>query len=246
MTQPQVTVRPPSGDLADRVASAVDRLVGWLTRHWLALFNVVVAAFVGLPFAAPLLMHLGLEGPAHVIYLVYRPTCHQLPERSFFLFGAQGVYSAAELETAGAIPAGLNLFQREMLRWIGNEALGYKIAICERDIAIYGSILLGGLIFGLWRTRAAANRQCPKLPIKGYLLLLVPMLIDGATQLVGLRESTWTLRIITGMLFGVATVWLAYPYVEEAMSDAARAGRPVQSLPASQTAEQPGSAKSTP
>ncbi|MDQ1300097.1 MAG: hypothetical protein QG637_14 [Chloroflexota bacterium] len=220
MNQPQVTVRPPSGDRADRIAAAVDRLVGWLAHHWLALFNAVVAVFVGLPFVAPLLMTVGLTGPAQVIYLVYRPTCHQLPERSFFLFGAQGAYSVAELEAAGALPAGLNLLQREFLRWIGNEELGYKVAICERDVAIYGSILLGGLLYGVARARFTARaRRTPRLPVKGYLISLIPMLVDGATQLVGLRESSWLLRLVTGALFGLATVWLAYPYVEDAMQD---------------------------
>ncbi len=223
MTQQEVTVRLPARDRADQVSAAVDQLVAWLARHWLALFNVVVAAFVGLPFAAPLLMNLGLTGPAQIIYLVYRPTCHQLPERSFFLFGAQGVYSVGELEATGALPAGLSLLQREFLRWAGNPELGYKVAICERDVAIYGSILLGGLIFGLARRYFTAKaRRMPRLPIKGYLILLIPMLIDGGTQLVGLRESTWPLRIVTGALFGLATVWLAYPYVEDAMLDVLR------------------------
>jgi uncharacterized membrane protein len=223
MTQPQITVWPPSGDRADRIAVAVDRLVGWLARHWLALFNTAAAVFVGLPFVAPLLMAVGLTGPAQVIYLVYRPTCHQLPERSFFLFGAQGAYSVAELEATGALPSGLNLLQREFLRWVGDPEVGYKVAICERDVAIYSSILLGGLIYGLARAYfSARTRRTPRLPVKGYLILLIPMLVDGATQLVGLRESTWPLRIVTGGLFGLATVWLAYPYVEDAMQDVLR------------------------
>jgi len=31
----------------------------------------------------------------------------------------------------------------------GNETLGYKVAICERDVAIYGSLILAGLLFQL-------------------------------------------------------------------------------------------------
>ena len=106
MSKQEVTVRLPSGGRADRISAAVDRLVARLARHWLALFNTIVAVFVLLPFLAPLLMHLGLERPAAVIYLVYQPTCHQLPERSFFLFGPQGAYSVAELEADGAVPVG--------------------------------------------------------------------------------------------------------------------------------------------
>ncbi|MGC8779314.1 MAG: DUF2085 domain-containing protein [Anaerolineae bacterium] len=222
MARQEITVRLPAGGRAARMSAAVDRLVVWLTRHWLALFNAIVAVFVGLPFVAPLLMRLGAVGPARLIYWLYQFTCHQLPERSFFLFGAQPVYSVEELEAAGALPAGLNLLQRELLRWIGNAELGYKVAICERDVAIYGSLLLGGLLFGVVRQHCAARGlRMPRLPIKAYLIALVPLAVDGGTQLVGLRESTWLLRLITGGLFGLATVWLAYPYVAEAMAEAA-------------------------
>ena len=176
--------------------------------------------FVLLPFLAPTFLHLGLTGVGNVIYLAYRPTCHQLPERSFFLFGSQSTYTVAALEADGTLPPGTDLVQREALRYPGNPEIGYKVAICERDVAIYGSMLLGGLIFALARKRyAARGRTAPKLPIKVYLALLIPMGIDGTTQLLGLRESTWELRLITGVLFGLATVWLAYPYVEDAMSE---------------------------
>ena len=218
-----VTVRLPANPRLNRFAVTVDRLVAWLARHWLAVFNVVVALFIGLPFLAPLLMHAGATGAGRLIYTLYSPTCHQLPERSFFLFGPSGVYSVTELEALGLLPVGDNIFQREVLRWIGAPEVGYKVAICERDVAIYGAILLSGLIFALLRGRLRRpGRPLPKLPIWLYGLLLVPLAVDGGTQLVGLRESDWLLRLITGGLFGAATVWLAYPYVEEAMAEVHR------------------------
>ena len=51
------------------------------------------------------------------------------------------------------------------------------------------------------------------------MLFLIPIAIDGGTQLIGWRESNWFLRTVTGALFGFASVWLAYPYVEDAMAD---------------------------
>ena len=77
------------------------------------------------------------------------------------------VYSEAELEALGAMPAGLNLFQQEMLRYPGNPQIGYKVAFCERDVAIYGSILLAGWLSGCC---GAGGGKVRKLPLWGYAL----------------------------------------------------------------------------
>jgi uncharacterized membrane protein len=229
----KITVAQPTGSPTGRIAGAVDRVAVWLARHWLAVFNTIVALFVIGPFLAPLLMHLGSTkgcGPCtaagRLIYVVYSPFCHQLPERSYFLFGPQKTYALSELEAKGAVSVGLNILQREILRYPGAPPLGYKVALCERDIAIFGSLLLGGLLFGLARSILhRRGSEVPRLPVWAYLLALVPIGIDGVTQLIGLRESDWILRSITGALFGLATVWLAYPYVQEAMADVVRTSR---------------------
>jgi uncharacterized membrane protein len=222
-------VKAPSST-ASRVAGTVDRAAAWLARHWLGVFNSIVGLFVLMPFLAPVLLDLGSSrkcdactAAGRLIYVVYSPFCHQLPERSYFLFGPQTTYSLNELESRGAVPAGLNILQRMLLRYRGAPELGYKVALCERDVAIFGSLLLGGLIFGLVRgVLRRRGRPVPRLPVWVYLAALVPIAVDGVTQLLGLRESDWILRSITGALFGLATVWLAYPYVEEAMADVLR------------------------
>jgi len=218
----EINVAAGGSSWSDRVTAAVDRTVARLARHWLALFNLIVAAFLLLPFLAPAFMHWHLTGLGRLIYAVYRPTCHQLPERSFFLFGPKAVYTVAELEEANALPSGLTLLQLMSLRFPGTPQSGYKVAICERDVAIYGSILLGGLAFGALRGRLRQpGGKRWKLPLVVYILALAPIAVDGTLQLIGLRESTWLLRLVTGGLFGFATVWFAYPYVEETMADVA-------------------------
>jgi uncharacterized membrane protein len=220
----------PTDGAAGRIAGAVDRVAAGLARHWLAVFNTIVAVFVFVPFLAPVLMHLGstttcapCTAAGRLIYLVYSPFCHQLPERSYFLFGPQKTYGLNELEARGVLPAGLNILQRQFLRYQGAPDLGYKVALCERDTAIFGSLLLGGLLFGLARSILhRRGREVPRLPVWAYLLALAPIAIDGVTQLIGLRESNWVLRTLTGAIFGLATVWLAYPYVQEAMADVLR------------------------
>lgn len=194
----------------DRLARAGDRIVLAIARHWLALFNLAVFTYVALPFLAPLLMQAGLPGAARLVYTIYSPACHQLPDRSYFLFGDQTVYTLPELEQLGVLED-TNLLVRR--RFVGGESLGWKVALCERDVAIYGAVLLGGLAFGLLRSRV------PKLPFKVFLLFLMPIAVDGLTQLFGLRTSNWALRTVTGVIFGLAVVWLAYPYIEESMSE---------------------------
>ena len=67
----------------------------WIGRHWLGVFNVAFGAFVLLPFAAPVLMALNAQSLARVLYFVYSFVCHQLPERSWFLFGPNFTFPLA-------------------------------------------------------------------------------------------------------------------------------------------------------
>lgn len=192
---------------ASQVASG---LVVWIARHWLAFFNTAWGIYVLTPFLAPVFMHLGWYAPARVIYAVYSLFCHQLPDHSYFVFGPQTAPSLTTLEAGGMTP-GLGLFQQR--RFIGNPLLGYKVGICQRDVAIYGSIFVGGLIFALVRKRVKP------LSLKLFIILLIPLAVDGLTQMFGLRVSNWWLRSITGAIFGFAAVFLAYPYVQAAMDE---------------------------
>ncbi|MCL5952715.1 MAG: DUF2085 domain-containing protein [Chloroflexi bacterium] len=195
-----------------RFIVSVDHAVMFIARHWLLIANVSLFVFIGLPFLAPILMHYGYTGPAELIYRTYKLTCHQLAYRSFFLFGQQSAYTIDQLRAL------LSVHNEDFLYWTffqGNLVLGYKMAWCERDAAIYGSMLISSLIFGLVRTRVKP------LDWRLYLVLMTPMAIDGFTQLFGWRESTYELRVITGVLFGVGSVWTLFPHLEMAMREAA-------------------------
>ncbi len=192
----------------------VDRLIVFIAKHWLLLVILALLVFDGLPFLAPLLMHLSITEPADLIYRLYGLTCHQLSYRTFFFFGDQPVYPLDQLHALlpGTLDEGaLSFYWRDFL---GNPQLGYKMAWCERDAAIYSAMLLASILFGLVR------RWLKPLDWRIYLLLITPMAIDGLTQLTGLRESDYILRVVTGILFGAGSIWLIYPYVEEAMRDA--------------------------
>ncbi len=77
----------------------LDKFIYVLAKHWLFAVNWAVAIYVGLPILAPTLMARGYDRLAAFIYRVYGPPqCHQLPERSYFLYGPQPWYSAEELQ----------------------------------------------------------------------------------------------------------------------------------------------------
>jgi uncharacterized membrane protein len=110
--------------------------------------------------------------------------------------------------------------------------MGWKVAYCQRDVAIYGAIAVFGVVYGLLR-RLGLN--VPPLPFWAYIVFgLIPVGLDGGTQLLAnppyhafmpvwfpLRESTPFLRTLTGALFGVCSAWLAFPYLDESMEEIA-------------------------
>ncbi|MCB0081503.1 MAG: DUF2085 domain-containing protein [Caldilineaceae bacterium] len=183
-----------------------------MARHWLALFGAAWGLYVIMPLLAPLFMHWGWVAPARYIYAAYSYACHQLPDHSYFLFGKSLTPSLHDLEGMGLQP-GLGLLEQR--KFIGSTEAGYKVAICERDVAIYGAIFLAGLVFALFRHRRW------QLSWQLFVLLTLPIAIDGGTQLLGLHQSNWWLRTITGALFGVASVLFAYPIVDGAMQEIA-------------------------
>jgi uncharacterized membrane protein len=109
----------------------------------------------------PVMAFYGLKLPSQFFYYFYSHFCHQLPERSLFLYGEQ-------------------------------------LPVCARDTAVYAALLATTLIYPL--VRALPTRE---IPSKWYLVVfLFPIALDGGTQLIGLRESTNMLRIITGAIAG--------------------------------------------
>lgn len=214
-----------------------DKAYLWLAKHYLALLNLIVFLYVGLPFAAPVLMKLSDAGAAAVLYKIYSPLCHQFGFRSFFLFGEQPYYPLKEAGLVGvktfdqvtgyadlANPYSVSrLYARQ---YTGDATVGYKVALCERDVAIYAAILLFGLLYPL------TGRRLPPLHWMIWLLLaLAPIGLDGFSQLFSqfnwpwlmpylpYRESTPFLRVLTGFLFGFGTAWFAFPNVEDSMRE---------------------------
>jgi uncharacterized membrane protein len=88
------------------------------------------------------------------------------------------------------------------------ELWNVPMPICARCTAIYAGLLAGIVLFLILpRIQALLARRI-------LLFAVVPMFIDGLTQLAGLRESTNLLRIETGLLAGVAFAFWALSEVE--------------------------------
>lgn len=207
----------------------LDRFSYFFSRYYVIVLSLLLSLFIAIPFLAPVLEKSGHTTSATVIYKVYRVICHQLAFRSFFIYGDQSIYPRElanfdDLITYEQITNSKVIDLEYARDFVGSELLGYKIAICERDVAIYGSLALFGFLFQLTR------KKIKQLP--GYLwfiIALIPIALDGFTQIpslstgwptwVPIRESTPFLRVLTGTLFGAGTGWFMYPMMEESMKE---------------------------
>jgi uncharacterized membrane protein len=79
---------------------------------------------------------------------------------------------------------------------------GVGMPICARCTAIWVGLFAGAAAFPLVR------RAVGVMPLGALLVLVVPLAVDGATQAIGLRESTNLLRGMTGLIAGTAfAIW---------------------------------------
>jgi uncharacterized membrane protein len=179
-----------------------------------------------------------------MIYFIYSFLCHQLPERSFFLFGPKLMIPLNEILASWKVTNNPLILRQ----FIGSPALGWKVAWSDRMVYMFTSILFLAWIWWIFRSRI------PKISWKVLIVFLLPMALDGGTHMLsdmsglhlGFRDSnTWLailtqnafspafytgdawgsfnsiMRMITGILFGIGIVWFGFPYLEEYFRDQA-------------------------
>ncbi len=212
-----------------RTAIFLQKMVYYLSKYWYGFAMLVSTLFLLLGFAAPALMAQNRVETAQKIYRFLAINNHQLPERSYFLFGEEEgmqTYTIPQLEAAGMDAANRQTF-------LGNEIIGYKTGLNHRMMAIFIGMFIGGIAWGLSRGRL-------RMGLVVFLLLLLPILLDGFSHTLsengsGFREvnqwariltgnqfpnsfyteSTagslnWWLRTMTGTLFGLAITWYLF------------------------------------
>jgi uncharacterized membrane protein len=230
-------VSEAAGEQTRTVVQRIDQFVSWISRHWLAIMNALAGVWVGLPWLAPVLMHIGAIAPAGLIYALYGLQCHQLPQRSYFLFGNQLMLPLKDILTAYPVQDPL------LLRpFIGTADLGWKVAWSDRMVSLYTPLFVGGVLFAL--SRGQWRRWGP-MPVRAWVLAFVPLAVDGLSHLVNdvsglafrdtnawlavltghvlpaafyagdaLGSFNWWMRLVTGLLAGFATVWALYPRLD--------------------------------
>jgi uncharacterized membrane protein len=205
-------------------------------RLWFPAALLVVGLYAGLPWLAPVFMRLGWTAPAQVIYDIYSTQCHQLAQRSYFLFGSKIMYVPSELEIADAT-AGFSALRA----FRGAPGIGWKVAWSDRMAAMYTGLFVFMIVARLLR------RRLKPLPALAFVLLLVPLALDGTTHFLsdlagfglGFRDTNlWLatltgsrlasgfyagdawgsfnawMRLLSGVLFGLGVAWFSIPRLD--------------------------------
>lgn len=245
-----LTQAPDAGETGH--GGRIDRAASFLTRHLLGLLVLALLVLTLLPFAAPLFLHWGWARPAALLYAAYGVTCHQLPQRSWFLFGPKLTYTLDEIRAVW--PAGS---AAELRQFVGTPAMGWKVAWSDRMLSFYTMTAVWCAVYWLLRKAGFCVR-----PVGWGLaaLLLAPLVLDGFSHLLndivadmsgmGFRDTNgwlhvlmgnawpglyagdqagsfnWWVRLVTGILAAWALVFAFFPRLERVLAqEVGQAGR---------------------
>jgi uncharacterized membrane protein len=205
------------------------RLVS-LSTHWLAMVNTFFFLYVGLPFLAPVLLANGYTNSANAIYWVYHLLCHSFPSRTYFIAGEQACLCHRCIAIYATLFIGGVLFHfarhslkplppRWYLFFMLPMALDGGMGIASELLQFVPIIVLwiiGLVVIGL----VAAFLYSQK-----YLTWYVAVFLASGIfalvylQFFGPHQSNFFLRNITGFIFGLGMVWVAYPLLQEGFND---------------------------
>ncbi len=129
-----------------------------VSKKWIIAGLTVLAVWISGFIAAPLLKTSD-PATANFLYNLFRHTCHQISDRSFYL----------------------------------NES---PLGVCARCTAIYFSGFFVLLVY-------VVKTKIHLLPLKIYILLSTPMLLDFILEKFDFYQNTIGIRTITGILFGI-------------------------------------------
>ncbi len=222
------TSRPANS--SNRLTDWLNRRMLWVSRHWLWVANGFFLVYFGLPLLAPVLMAAGLTGAANTIYQLYNMVCHQLPTRTYFIFGEQvsmcerciAIYATL---FAGGLVFALARFRALPAQWYLLFALPMALDGGSALVSELAQVLPLWIFWGLWAMLTVLviyGLHLQKLLVWQVAVVFIGGFLALAyLQFVGLRISNVTMRTLTGFIFGVGTVWFAYPVLEEGFAETA-------------------------
>jgi uncharacterized membrane protein len=199
----------------------------WFQRNYSVIFITILFTYLLFAFLAPFLMNWGYIRAGNFIYSIYSNLCHQFAHRSWFLFGEQSYYPIDPIDMSNirSLSDEFGIYAKDLntsRKIIGNKFAGYKVAICQRDVMIYFSLMLFAFIFYF------SHNKIKKIPLWiWFLFAIVPMGFDGFWQLLSTinlfnipnHESTPLIRSITGALFGFFSGWYLLPAIQDTFDD---------------------------
>ena len=203
------------------------KLIHWFQKNYIFIFITILFIYLVGAFMAPVFMHLGYDRISNLIYKAYSPLCHQFAHRSWFLFGDQRYYPLnsknSTIRRTLIDTFGINASELSNSRKIiGDQEAGYKVAICQRDVMIYFSLMSFSIVYLFFKNRIR------KIPFIFWIIFaILPMAIDGTWQLLSTlkifnlpnHESNPLIRSLTGGLFGFFSGWYLLPTVMDSFKD---------------------------
>jgi uncharacterized membrane protein len=151
------------------------------------LYMLLLGFFNILILATPFVM-VSSPGAGELLHSGFSLSCHQIASRSYCFYPEDFSFGDCPKEYTRA-----PVLDSEM-------GPAYKFPVCARDVPLYLAAFLGGL--AVFKTKWRDSRKPPN-PLF-FVLAIIPIALDGGTQLIGLRESTNELRAITGIIAGFA------------------------------------------
>lgn len=91
--------------------------------------------------------------------------------------------------------------------------LGHQLGLDVHCLAICSALCVGSLVF------VVSQKRLPGLPWWGLVLMALPLAYDRVTQLIGLRQSTWEICLLTSALFGFGAAWVALPWLHKTIQE---------------------------
>lgn len=88
---------------------------------------------------------------------------------------------------------------------------GEQFGVCSRCFGVYFGLLLGFVIYPLWRNIS----EIESLPRVWLFLSLIPITIDWSLTMFGIWENTHLSRFVTGMILGFACATFIIPAIVE-------------------------------